>query len=66
MQHDGVVSAPSRYGALIGVMREMHWSWSDLMNTPADLVDEVIERIRAQAVTTAKKADFDRQMNDGR
>ncbi len=65
MQRGGVVSAPSRYGALIGVMRDMHWSWGDLMAAPADLVEEVIERTRAQAHWSAQKADFDRTMNNG-
>ncbi len=65
MQRGGVVSAPSRYGALIAVMRDMHWSWSDLMGAPADLVEEVIERIRAQAHWSAEKAELDRVMNNG-
>lgn len=65
MQRGGIVSAPSRYGALIGVLREMHWSWADLMSAPADLVEEITERIRAQAYWSAEKAEFDRTMNNG-
>jgi len=65
MQRGGVVSAPSRYGDLIGVMREMHWSWGDLVGAPSDLVEEVIERIRAQAHWSAEKAAYDRTMSNG-
>lgn len=66
MQQGGSVTVPSRYGMLIEVMREMHWSWADLMSAPADLVDEIVERSKARSATTTKKAEFDRMMNDGR
>ena len=65
MHKHGAVSVPSRYGALIGVMREMHWSWQDVMSAPADLVEEITERIEAQAHWTREKAEFDRAMSNG-
>lgn len=65
MHQGGVVSAPSRYGMLIGVMREMHWSWQDVMSAPTDLVEEIIARIEAQARWTAEKASYDRMMGNG-
>ena len=34
--------SPGRYGGHIAVMREMSWSWADLQNAPADLVDEIM------------------------
>ena len=30
-------------------MREMHWSWTDLCAAPADLVQEALIRIAAEA-----------------
>ncbi len=65
MQQGGRVTVPSRYGVLIEVMRDMHWSWDDLMSAPSDLVDEIVERSRAKNGTMAKKAEYDRMMNDG-
>lgn len=65
MHKHGAVSVPSRYGALIGVMREMHWSWLDVMSAPADLVEEITERMQAQAHWAHEKAEFDRAMNNG-
>ena len=65
MHKGGAVSVPSRYGALIGVMREMHWSWGDVMSAPADLVEEITERIEAQAHWSAEKVAFDKAMSNG-
>ena len=39
----------SRYGPLFNVMREMHWSWADVLETPFDLVEEIVERLSAEA-----------------
>lgn len=36
---------PGRYSAAIAVMETMHWSWSDLCNAPADLVEEILHRM---------------------
>ncbi len=65
MYKGGAVSAPSRYGALIGVMREMHWSWGDLMSAPADLVEEICERVDAHAKWSVEKAAYDKAMSNG-
>jgi hypothetical protein len=35
---------PGRYSGAIAVMQEMHWSWSDLNEAPADLVEEILHR----------------------
>jgi len=46
-------------------MREMHWSWQDVMSAPADLVEEITERIAAQAHWAHEKSEFDRAMRNG-
>lgn len=47
-------------------MREMGWSWSDLMTTPAAVVDELVLRLSAENTYTEKRRKLDRQMSDGR
>lgn len=37
---------PGRYALEYAVCREMGWSWLELQETPADFVDEVLERAR--------------------
>ena len=37
-----------RYQTEIAIMREMSWSWRDLMESPFDLVQELIVRIGAE------------------
>jgi hypothetical protein len=44
----GKPEGETRYGDLFSVMREMHWSWADVQNTPFDLVEEVSERLGAE------------------
>lgn len=46
--HDAVWKAQTRYGVEIAVMQEMDWSYNDLMATPMELVEEVIERMSAR------------------
>lgn len=36
-------------------MREMGWSWRELLDTPAGVVDEIAERIEQQEYWTAKR-----------
>lgn len=38
----------TRYADLFTVMREMGWSWTDVLATPFDLVEEAIERLSAE------------------
>ena len=42
------VAIPGRYAIEISVCQEMGWTYMDLMNTPADMVDEIIVRMNAQ------------------
>ena len=56
------VTTPTRYGVLMTVMREYGWSWQDLQEAPADLVEEITWRMMAeqhwQAERNKKDAAF--------
>lgn len=62
MHGSSSASAPTRYGVLIPVMERMGWSWADLCDAPADLVDEIVMRIMAERHWTAERAQVDEQM----
>lgn len=53
------VPDPGRYGAEIRVMRTMGWSWAELQETPADVVDELRTRLEAEAHWTAQRQRLD-------
>lgn len=55
---------PGRYWQQIAIMKEMHWSWSDLENSPADLVEEVLMHIISERRWESKRADMDRKKAD--
>ncbi len=72
MQGRASASAPTRYGLLIPLMRHMGWSWADLCNAPADLVDEISTRMAAESHWAAERERMDteerrmrEQMNRG-
>jgi hypothetical protein len=44
-----------RYKVAIQIMREMQWSWNDLVTAPYDLIDELVWRISAEREWTAEK-----------
>jgi hypothetical protein len=46
--HDQHPTDPGRYATEIGIMREMGWSWADLMATPGPVVAELRERLQLQ------------------
>jgi len=56
---DMSVADPGRYGAEIGMMRMMGWSWAELQDTPADVVDELRTRLAAEAHWTAQRRRLD-------
>ena len=55
-------ATPTRYGVYMAVMREYGWSWQDLQEAPADLVEEITWRMMAeqhwQAERNKKDAAF--------
>jgi hypothetical protein len=60
------VSTPTRYGVLMTVMREYGWSWRDLCEAPADLVEEICARTAAEQHWQAERNRRDAQMNEAR
>lgn len=60
------VSTPTRYGVLMSIMREYGWSWRDLCEAPADLVEEITMRITAEQHWQAERSKRDAQMNEAR
>lgn len=38
---------PTRYPGLIALIEEYHWTWRDINEAPADLIDELLTRIHA-------------------
>lgn len=53
--HDGTAPAPTRYGILIAIMREFGWTWDDIMQSPADLIEEVAVRLEAEREFTDER-----------
>jgi hypothetical protein len=55
-------ATPTRYGVYMAIMREYGWSWRDLCEAPADLVEEIVWRTTAeqhwQAERNKKDAAF--------
>lgn len=39
----------SRWGSAITIMEEMHWSWGEYLDAPAELVDEIGARMAARS-----------------
>jgi hypothetical protein len=62
---DASEATPTHYGILIAVMREYHWSWTDIVTAPADLIDEIATRLAAeyhwQTVKRERDADMAKQ-----
>lgn len=52
-----------RYGTCIAVMMEMGWSWGELQEAPADMVQELIEHLNWREHWTQKRRQFDKQMS---
>ena len=53
------VSVPTRYGILMTIMEQYGWSWGDLCEAPADLVDEIATRIIAEQHWQAERSKKD-------
>lgn len=45
-----------RYGAEIAVMKSMGWSWTDLMNAPSDLIDEILTKLGSSNKWSGKRS----------
>lgn len=53
------VSVPTRYGVLMAIMQEYGWSWRDLCEAPADLVEEIAMRLTAERHWQAERSKKD-------
>lgn len=51
------------YDVEISVMREMHWSWSDLREAPFDLIDVIVTEMSASNRWQRKKQEYDAAMS---
>jgi hypothetical protein len=60
--HNGTAPAPTRYGILIAIMREYGWSWTDLLDAPADLVEEIAVRLESEREFTNERSKRDAAM----
>lgn len=50
----------TRYGDELAVMQEMSWSWRDLQDAPADLVEEIRVRRAARLHWEAERAKLEK------
>lgn len=53
------VALPRRYGWQIEVMKAMGWSWRELHEAPADLVEEIAFGLAQEAKWTIERRKFD-------
>lgn len=60
------VTTPTRYGILMTIMREYSWSWRELCEAPADLVEEISMRLAAEQHWQAERNKRDAQMAEAR
>lgn len=59
---DGVPSpVGGRYAVEITVCEQMGWTYADLMNTPADMVDEIVIRLNAQGKAEQRRHKMQEQ-----
>lgn len=57
--HGAAVQDSTPYAVEIEVMKEMHWSPTDLRDAPADMVDVIIERMAAERHWMHEKRKLD-------
>lgn len=66
MHNSAAVSTPTRYGVLIAIMHEYGWSWRDLCEAPADLIEEIGTRLMAERHWRAERQRMDDRIAEGR
>lgn len=50
------------YGVAIEIMMHMHWNWRDLLDAPANLVEEIAFRLSQENKWTNEKRKLDAAM----
>lgn len=56
------LSVRTRYGGAIAIMQEMNWSWSEFLEAPHDLVEEIWIRLQARTHWQNEKDKFTQRM----
>ena len=64
--HNAPANVSTRYGQIIPVLEHTGWTWADLLNTPSDLVLEIMYRIAARDEFEHKRKKLDEQMSRNR
>lgn len=59
--HENPQPDTGRYGAEFAICQEMGWSWRELMEAPADFVEEIGERMGYRAKWQAQRRKFDQE-----
>lgn len=54
------VGIPGRYALPIAVMKEMGWGWSQFLEAPADLVEEIATRLQKDVKWGAKRREMEK------
>lgn len=60
--HGIATPVESRYAADIQIMRHMQWGWRELLEAPADLVEEIAFRMAQESKWTTERKKLDQQM----
>jgi len=55
-----------RYAVEIAVCQEMGWTYTQLMETPADMVDEIVIRLNAQGKAERRRHEIQEQKRRSR
>ena len=64
--HDAQPTGPAgRYDLEIVLMQEMGWSWRELMETPADLVEELALRHSLEAKWRRERRNMEKALRKG-
>lgn len=50
------------YDIELAIMREMHWSWSQLQEAPFDMLNVILAEISARNKWQRKKQEWDEEM----
>ena len=56
----------SRYGLQLDIMERMHWTWQELTEQPADLIDELTAKMIGRAKADKKRQQLERVKNGRR
>lgn len=64
--HDVQQPIPTRYPGIVVLFEEYHWTWRDVQEAPADLIDELLTRIYAKRKWEGEKEAFEKARKQAR